>query len=138
MLCSRCKFMKIWILGVPQLHSFYYRGSHYREFCLIYAQVGDFCISRGPSTVPLTRILRNVVFSKSQNPRKVGTLCNPYHPIVFVKVTFFFRRYYDLYCKHFTVLFIILSPLAFFLEIMIILKIDSHPPWYLLNCDLFW
>ena len=32
----------------------------------MYVQVVDFCISRGPSTVPLTQI--------SQNQRKAGTL----------------------------------------------------------------
>ena len=41
----------------------------------MYVQVGDFCNSRGPPTVPLMQILRNVVFLKSQNPRNVGTLC---------------------------------------------------------------
>ena len=35
----------------------------------------DFCVSRGPPTVPLTRILCNAVFFKSQNLRKAGTLC---------------------------------------------------------------
>ena len=35
----------------------------------------NFRVSRGPPTVPLTRILRNVVFLKSQNPRNAGTLC---------------------------------------------------------------
>ena len=39
------------------------------------AEVGDFRISRGPSTVPLMRILRNMVFFKSQNPHKAGNLC---------------------------------------------------------------
>ena len=43
------------------------------NFWLMYAQVGDFPISRGSPTVPL--ILRNVVFFKSQNPRKAGSLC---------------------------------------------------------------
>jgi hypothetical protein len=38
-------------------------------------QVGDFHISRGFTTVPLTRISCNTVFSKSQNERKAGTLC---------------------------------------------------------------
>ena len=44
----------------------------------MYVQVGDFRVSRGPPTVPLTRISRNTVFSKSQNPRKAGTLCTMY------------------------------------------------------------
>ena len=35
----------------------------YRVFWLMYAQVGDFCVSSGSPTVPLTRILRNEVFS---------------------------------------------------------------------------
>ena len=56
------------------LWSFQYCGSHYRDFWLMYAQVGDFRISRGPSTVPLTRISRNSVLFKSQNPHKAGTL----------------------------------------------------------------
>ena len=41
----------------------------------MYVQVGDFCVSRGLTTVPLTRISCNTVFSKSQNARKAGTLC---------------------------------------------------------------
>ena len=41
----------------------------------MYVQVGDFCVSRGPTTVPLTWISCNTVFSKSQNARKAGTLC---------------------------------------------------------------
>ena len=39
----------------------------------MYVQVRDFCVSKGPPTVPLTRISCNTVFSKSQNARKVGT-----------------------------------------------------------------
>ena len=62
------------IQGVPHLRGFHYRGSHYRNFWLMYVQVGDFHISKGPLTVPLMRILRNVVFLKFQNLRKVGTL----------------------------------------------------------------
>ena len=38
----------------------------------MYAQLGDFRVSKEPPTVPLTRILRNAVFFKSQNPRKAG------------------------------------------------------------------
>ena len=41
----------------------------------MYAQAGDFRVSRGPPTVPLTQILRNAVFFKFQNPRKARTLC---------------------------------------------------------------
>ena len=44
---------------------------------LMYPQVVDFHISRGPPTVvPLTGILRNEIFFKFQIPRKVGTLCS--------------------------------------------------------------
>jgi hypothetical protein len=39
----------------------------------MYVKVGDFHVSRGPSTFPL--ISSNVVFLKSQNLRKEGTLC---------------------------------------------------------------
>ena len=46
------------IQGVPHLRGFHYRGSG-----LMYVQVGDFLVSRLPTTVPLMRILRNVVFS---------------------------------------------------------------------------
>ena len=42
----------------------------------MYMQVGDFRVSRGPPTVPLTWISHNAVISKSQNPRKAGTLYN--------------------------------------------------------------
>ena len=45
------------------LCSFHYRGSHYRNFWLMYAQVGDFCINRRPPIVPLTKISHNAVFS---------------------------------------------------------------------------
>ena len=38
----------------------------------MYAQVGDFRVSRGPPTAPLTQILLNA----SQNLCKAGTLCN--------------------------------------------------------------
>ena len=41
----------------------------------MYVLVGDFRVSRGPTTVPITQILRNAVFLKSQNPRYAGTLC---------------------------------------------------------------
>ena len=36
----------------------------------MYVQVGDFRASRGPTTVPLTQISCNMVFSKYQNARK--------------------------------------------------------------------
>ena len=62
--------------GVPHLLSFHYRRSHHRNIWLMYAQVRDFCVSRGSSTVPLTQISCNLVFFKSQNPCKAGTLCN--------------------------------------------------------------
>ena len=42
----------------------------------MYVYLGDFRVSRGPPTVPLTRILRNAIFFKSQNLRKAGTLCS--------------------------------------------------------------
>ena len=37
--------------------------SCYHNFWFRYAQGGDFCVSRGPPTVPLMQILRNKVFS---------------------------------------------------------------------------
>ena len=60
---------------VPHLRGFHYRGSHYRNFWLMYAQVEDFRVSRGPPTVLLTQILRYAGFFKSQKSRKAGTLC---------------------------------------------------------------
>ena len=39
----------------------------------MYVQVGDFRVSRGPPTVPLTQISCNTVIS---NKHKAGTLCN--------------------------------------------------------------
>ena len=42
---------------------------------VMYMQVGDFDVSRGLITGPLTRISCNTVFSKSQNACKAGTLC---------------------------------------------------------------
>ena len=41
----------------------------------MYVQVGDLAVVGDCSTVPLTQISCNTVFSKSQNARKVGTLC---------------------------------------------------------------
>ena len=41
----------------------------------MYVQVGDLALVGDHSTVPLTRISCNKVFSKSQNVRKAGTLC---------------------------------------------------------------
>ena len=60
------------IQGVPHLRGFHYRGSHYRDFWLMYMQVGDFCVSRGCPIIPLTQISCNAGFFKSQNQRKVG------------------------------------------------------------------
>ena len=53
------KFLEV--QGVPHLRGFYYRGFHYRNFWLMYTQVGDFRVSIGPPTVPLTGILENTV-----------------------------------------------------------------------------
>ena len=50
----------------------------------MYAQVGDFGISWGPPTVPLTQIMRNSVFLNSQNPHNAGNLCT-YHQLVSIK-----------------------------------------------------
>ena len=57
---------------VPHLRTFHYRGFHYRgfhyrDFWLMYMQVGDFRVSRGPHSAPLTRISCNPFFFKSQN-----------------------------------------------------------------------
>ena len=71
-------FIFIPIQRVPHLDGFQYRGSNYRNFWLMYVQVGDFCVSRGLTTVPLTRISCNTVFSESQNARKAGTHCNQF------------------------------------------------------------
>ena len=54
--------------------SFHYRESHYGNFWLKYVQVGDFLISRGRPTVPLTGIVCNADFFKSQNLVNAGTL----------------------------------------------------------------
>ena len=42
----------------------------------MYMQVGDLVVLGDCTTVPLTRISSNTIFSKSQNARKSGTLCN--------------------------------------------------------------
>ena len=60
--------------GVPHLHDFHYCGSHYRSFWVMYTQVGDFRISRGPPTVLLTRILHNAVFSSPKIHVRRGIL----------------------------------------------------------------
>ena len=59
-----------WLQSVPHLRGFHYRGSHYRNIWLMYVQLGDFRISKGPPTVPLMRILYNTVFFKSQTSHK--------------------------------------------------------------------
>ena len=69
------------VQGVPHLHANHYHGFHYHGFWLVYMQVGDFCVSRGFTTVPLTRILCNTVFSKSQIACKAGTLCTIKFPL---------------------------------------------------------
>jgi hypothetical protein len=53
----------------------------------MYAQVGNFSVIRGPSTVPLTQILQNPVFSKSQNPHNIYITVvvwtqNPFTPLL--------------------------------------------------------
>ena len=53
----------------------------------MYVQVGDFCVSRGLTTVLLTGILCDTVFSKSQNARKAGTLCISF--FVFILLAYF-------------------------------------------------
>ena len=62
------------IQGVTHSRGFHYHGSHCHNFWLMYLQGGDFCVTRGPPTVPLTRISCNTFFSKSQNVRKAGIL----------------------------------------------------------------
>ena len=64
-----------WLHGVPRLPSFHYRRSQHRKFL---AYIRDFCVSRGPTTVPLTWISRNAVFSSNkirvrQGPSVWGT-----------------------------------------------------------------
>ena len=71
---TRFSKLKLLIQGVPHLHGFHYRWSQYRSFCLMYSQVGDFRVSRGPPTVLLMQLSCNKVFFKSQNPCKEGTL----------------------------------------------------------------
>ena len=59
-------------------NSIYVQGSqrsHYHNLWLMYTQVVDFCVIRGPPTVSLMPILHDKVFFKFQNPRKAGTLC---------------------------------------------------------------
>ena len=51
---------------------------------------GDFPVSKGPPTVPLTQILCHAVFFKSQNLRKVGTLCSKI-PLI-LKNKFIFKK----------------------------------------------
>ena len=46
--------------GSPHLRNFHYPGSHYSDFWLMYAKVGDFCV---------------ILFFKSQNLHKAETLC---------------------------------------------------------------
>ena len=56
------KSLRTKLQGVPHLRGFHYHGSHYSILCLMYSQLGDFCVSRGPPTVPLMQILLNTVF----------------------------------------------------------------------------
>ena len=53
----------IQIQGVPHLRKkSLRRGPLLPRFWPMYAQMGDFRVSRGPPTVPLTRISHNVFF----------------------------------------------------------------------------
>ena len=53
-----------YLQGVPHIHESHKYGFHYHGFWLMYMQVGDFCASRGLSTVPLTRISCKGTFIK--------------------------------------------------------------------------
>ena len=57
--------------------------SYFRGFGLCTRLCGIFALveARGPPTVPLMPIWRNVVFLKSQNPRNEGTLCNSFEEL---------------------------------------------------------
>ena len=63
------------IQGVPHLGGFHYPGSHHNGFWLMYAQVGDFCVSRESPTLPPMQILCIVVFFSST---KIGIRWGPY------------------------------------------------------------
>ena len=65
--------------GVPHIHENLWHGFHYHGFWLMYLQWGNFCINRGLTTVPLTQISCNTVFSKSLNVRKAGNPLNSIH-----------------------------------------------------------
>ena len=67
---SKVVVTKYSIQRVPHLCSF-----HYQDFWLVYLHMEDFCFSRRPPAVPLTKVLHNRVFFKSQNSHKAGTLC---------------------------------------------------------------
>ena len=43
---------RIWFTGGPPLKQFSCCQSHYRNFWLIYVDVGDFCVNRGPPFSP--------------------------------------------------------------------------------------
>ena len=43
-----CRWKFQHVQKVPHLRGFHYRRFHYRDFWLMYAQVGYFCVSRGP------------------------------------------------------------------------------------------
>ena len=55
------RFLTFSFNNVPHLHVFYYCGSHYCNFWLMYVQLGDFHNSRRPLTVPLTQILNSKI-----------------------------------------------------------------------------
>ena len=78
-----------WYRGSPPLTRFSLTRIPFSRFWLMYAQVGDFCVSRGHPTVPLTQISRNAVFFKSQNPRKAGTLCTIFWMLFWDDITIF-------------------------------------------------
>ena len=60
------------VQGIPNLRVFTTPDPTIANFGLCTCKWGNFCISRGSPTVPLTQILSNAGFFKSQNPQ---TLC---------------------------------------------------------------
>ena len=67
--CSVIQFVHL----VPAY--FHYSIFYLWQFWPMYTQVGEFRVSWIITTVPLTRFLRNTIFSRNRNARKVGNRC---------------------------------------------------------------
>ena len=73
--CQPRKFLKVQAVMNDTYKTITNTVSSTTVFWLMCLQVGDFCLGKGPSTVPLTWLSCNTGFSKSQIAGKAGNFC---------------------------------------------------------------